>query len=155
MSIHATTAAHAVVIALSALFPSVGRSLAVPSQHDAFTVRAKLIEYACRDAGLRWCSIVHGIAFVESGYRMRHTRAPLAGCSPYGTDDWQQATCAVRAVAAAMRRCSTTARALVRYQYGECAVLLGRRYRRARAASARYVRNVMKVAARVAREGVR
>lgn len=155
MSTHAATAAHAVAIALSALFPSVGRSLTVPQRHEAFIVRAKLIEYACRDAGLRRCSIVHGIALVESGYRFRHARSPLTGCNPYGVDDWQQATCAVRAVAAAERRCRTTARALVRYQYGECAVPRGRRYRRARAASARYVRNVMKVAARVAREGVR
>lgn len=155
MSIHATTAARAVAIALAALFPSVGRSLAVPRHHEAFTVRAKLIEYACRDAGLRRCSIVHGIAFAESGYRMRNARAPLAGCNPYGADDWQQATCAVRTVIAAEHRCRTVGRALVRYQYGECAVPRGRRYRRARATSARYVRNVMKVAARVAREGVR
>lgn len=155
MSVHASTAAHAVVIALSALFPSVRVALRDPLRLDAFTVRAKLIEYACRDAGLRRCSIVHGIAFVESGYRLRHHRSPLTGCQPYTTDDWQQATCAVRAVAAAERRCRTASRALVRYQYGECAVPRGRRYRRARAASARYVRNVMTIATRVAREGVR
>ncbi len=155
MSVHAFTAAHAVVIALSALFPSVRVAVRDPLRLDAITVRAKLIEYACRDARLRQCSIAHGIAFVESGYRLRNARSPLTGCNPYGTDDWQQARCAVRAVNAALHRCRSIDRALVRYQYGECAVPRGRRYRRARAASARYVRNVMMIATRVAREGVR
>lgn len=119
MSVHASTAAHAVVIALSALFPSVRVALRDPLRLDAFTVRAKLIEYACRDARLRRCSIVHGIAFVESGYRLRSALSPLTGCNPYGTDDWQQARCAVRAVTAALHRCRSIDRALVRYQYGK------------------------------------
>ena len=147
----ALPSAHAVALALSALFPSVGRTLHSPEHRDTFTVRAKMVEYACADAGLARCATLHAIVFVESGYRLRNARASLAACNPYGTDDWQQATCAARSLASALRRCHATPRALNRYQYGECAVPRGRRHRRARARAASYVRNVTRIATAIER----
>ena len=138
----------AFVVMLSARFPSVERALRDPVRREALMVRAKLVAYACHDAGIRRCAALFGIGETESGFRIRDERGrmPLMGCQPYRTDDAQQARCAARAWTFAMRRCRTEARALVRYQYGECAVPLGRRYRRARVAAARYVRNVQRIA---------
>lgn len=151
MTASALPSAHVVALALSALFPSVGRTLHSPEHRDTFTVRAKMVEYACADAGLARCATLHAIVFVESGYRLRNARASLAACNPYGTDDWQQATCAARSLASALRRCHVTPRALNRYQYGECAVPRGRRHRRARARAASYVRNVTRIATAIER----
>ncbi len=144
--------AHAVALALSALFPSVARTLHDPLARDTFVVRAKMVDYACSDAGVTRCATLHAIVFVESGYRLRNARASLAACNPYGTDDWQQATCAARSLASALRRCRATPRALNRYQFGECAVPRGRRYRRARLRSAIYVRSVTRIATAIERQ---
>lgn len=136
--------------AVVAALLSLGAPVRTPSQRDAVIVRAKLIDYACSDAGVS-CAILHGIAEAESGYRVRdeRSRIPLMGCHPYTTDDWQQARCAVRAWRAALRRCRTVRRALARYQFGECVVPRSRRA--ARRATARYVRVVTAFAARVER----
>lgn len=143
----------AFVAMLSVRFPSVERALRDPVRREALMVRAKLVAYACHDAGVRRCAVLFGIGEVESGFRIRddRERMPLMGCRPYVTDDARQARCAARAWTFALRRCHTGARALARYQFGECAVPRGRRYRRQRAATARYVRNVQRIARAIER----
>lgn len=143
----------AFVAMLSARFPSVERALRDPVRREALMVRAKLVAYACDDAGIRRCATLFGIGEVESGFRLRDERGrmPLMGCRPYVVDDPRQARCAAMAWTFARRRCHTEARALVRYQYGECAVPRGRRYRRARRAAVRYVRNVQRIARAIER----
>ena len=114
--------------------------------------RAAAIERACVEGRVARCAVLHALAFAESGYRLRHRRAPLMGCNPYTRDDVQQARCAARAWNAALRLCRTQARALVRYQLGQCAVPRGRRFRGARSLATRYVAAVLRVAERIERQ---
>ncbi len=139
--------ASAVVVAIAIAVPSFARHGGV----EAATYRAKLMHYACMDAGVSRCSVVWSIAMHESGYRLRNASAPLAGCRPYSIDDWQQATCAARAWRIATSRCGSESAAVARYRSGECRV--ARRGRRASSVRS-YVSSVLRLASRIERAGM-
>lgn len=137
-----------ILAALVALYPSLGRAMRDPVVREATVARIELLVGACREAQVRRCAFVVGIAFVESGLRVRRD-APLAGCKPYSLDDARQARCAARSWNTSLRVCRTIPRTLTRYQYGACVV--PRRFHRARVRAARYVALVRRVASTVER----
>jgi len=98
---------------------------------DALEPRVALVEAVAREYQIEPARLL-ATCFVESGLRIRNTRAIFCGCGHHVEGDRAQAECAAMALLIGHKRCGTWRMSHNRYQSGRCVPVtpVTRRYAR-------------------------
>ena len=98
---------------------------------DALEPRVALVEAVAREYQIEPARLL-ATCFVESGLRIRNTRAVFCGCGHHVEGDRAQAECAAASLLLGHKRCGTWRMSHNRYQSGRCVPVtpVTRRYAR-------------------------